>query len=98
MTSDDSDSGGEDFRIVGNPVMMAGGIKFRVGSGNRSSIRIYGVDGRLVKVVVQHANVLADHSLLWDGTDESGAKVSPGIYFCRMDTPLKVTRKLVLLK
>jgi hypothetical protein len=39
------------------------------------------------------------HERIWDGTDESGAAVASGVYFCRLDAgPLTHTRKMVLLK
>jgi len=39
------------------------------------------------------------YTVFWDGTDESGVKVSSGVYFCRIKAGSFIqTRKMVLLK
>ncbi|MCR9014214.1 lamin tail domain-containing protein [Aquiflexum gelatinilyticum] len=48
--------------------------------GKLATIRIYGVDGTLVRELVQNAVWGNDGFYLWDGTQSNGAKVRAGIY------------------
>ncbi len=64
------------------------------------SLRVYDVKGRLVRIVLTD-EVLhpGEHTLGWDGTDETGTKVSPGVYYCRLQIgDRSLTRRVILLR
>ena len=48
--------------------------------GKLATIRIFGVDGTLIRELCQNAVWGNEGFYLWDGTHTSGAKVRPGIY------------------
>ncbi|MEW6041122.1 MAG: FlgD immunoglobulin-like domain containing protein, partial [Elusimicrobiota bacterium] len=57
------------------------------------SLKIYSINGELVKNLISgyNSHVSGTHSVTWNGIDESGKKVSTGLYFVR----LKVGNKLM---
>jgi Zn-dependent metalloprotease len=74
-------------------------IEFGLPGPARVSLRIYGVDGRLVATLAEGAYPGGYHRALWSGMDERGAAVSAGMYFCRLETPGKVlTRKTLVVR
>ncbi len=65
-----------------------------------SSVRIYDVKGRLVRIVL-HEDFLhpGDYSIGWDGRDEKGVKVSPGVYYCKLQIGERnLTKRVILLR
>ncbi|MCH6236650.1 lamin tail domain-containing protein [Cognataquiflexum rubidum] len=49
-------------------------------AGKLATIRIYGIDGTLIRELCQNAVWGNEGFYLWDGTNTNGAKVRPGIY------------------
>ncbi|MEO0227929.1 MAG: T9SS type A sorting domain-containing protein [candidate division WOR-3 bacterium] len=67
-----------------------------VGQGFRLAIKIYDVSGRLIE---QFNN--PSEKIIWNGRDEYGRKVAPGVYFLRVDisdTKQTFTHKLIKLE
>jgi hypothetical protein len=68
-------------------------------SGGAVQLRIYGVDGRLVRTLVDGIEPAGQRSITWDGRDYDGARVATGVYFYRLDAPgFRETRKMVVVK
>jgi len=62
-------------------------------------IEIYNIKGQKVKTLVRGEQLKGKHSVVWNGTDDSGRQVSSGIYFSKLITSGKViTSKMVMLK
>lgn len=60
-------------------------------------LRIHDLTGRLVKTLVRGEQKPGGYGLIWDGTDEQGRRLAPGIYFCRLiNGNLALTEKLVM--
>jgi hypothetical protein len=62
---------------------------------------IYDVGGRLVRKLIEERRYPGEHSIVWDGKNDSGGTVSSGVYFVRLivsDVELVKPRKLILLK
>ncbi len=65
----------------------------------RASLRVYSVDGRLVRTLVDRVQDPGSHSVVWNGTDDLGHAAASGIYFCELSYGgEKLTRKMTLLK
>jgi len=63
-----------------------------------ASLRIYDVQGRLVRRLHEGPVAAGLARFTWQGDDERGARVAAGVYFVRAEAPgLSATRKLVLL-
>ncbi len=82
-----------------NPFDHTTKIRFVLSTPCRVRLSVYNVRGQLVKVLFDRTTQEGEHTILWDGTAESGSRVSPGIYFYVLSTPMGTQRKkIVLLK
>jgi len=74
-------------------------IEFGLPKPAKVSLRVYGVDGRLVASLADGAFEAGYHRAAWNGTDRGGGAVSQGVYFYRLETGDKVlTRKMLMVK
>ena len=55
------------------------------GAGYGVKLRIYDVNGRMVRTLVNAQQVAGPHIAVWDGTDDSGHGVASGHYYARLD-------------
>ncbi len=91
-----------DTQLTGNhpnPFRAETSIGFRMKDAQTATLAIYNVKGQLVRTLVNETRSAGDHSVTWNGRDESGNAVSAGIYFCRLTTGKQSdTSKLILMK
>ncbi|MCK4306800.1 T9SS type A sorting domain-containing protein, partial [candidate division WOR-3 bacterium] len=69
--------------------------------GQLLTLKIYDLTGQLVKTLFDSklSTLNSQLSVTWDGKDESGKKVTTGIYFCSLETgKFKATKKLTILR
>jgi hypothetical protein len=60
---------------------------------------IYDLAGRLVARLIDAPRLAGEHSVLWPGTGENGARVSSGVYTVRLETEgFRDQRKIVLTR
>ncbi|MBS3768156.1 MAG: T9SS type A sorting domain-containing protein [Candidatus Cloacimonetes bacterium] len=82
-----------------NPFKPQTTISFSLVQPSKVSIEIYNLKGQLVKTLADGEFGAARHSFVWNGTDNSGKRVSDGVYFYKMQTPkFSSTKKMILLK
>lgn len=82
-----------------NPFNPVTEIRFGLPSPMQVSLRVYSVEGRLVRTLAEGRFAAGHHAVLWTGRDAHGVEVSSGIYFCRLETTERVlSRKMLLLK
>ncbi|RMD88210.1 MAG: T9SS C-terminal target domain-containing protein [Calditrichaeota bacterium] len=63
------------------------------------TMKIYDLNGREIKTLVQGAKNPGTYRIRWDGRNNQGNQVSSGVYFCRMQTKkFKMTRKILFVK
>jgi Secretion system C-terminal sorting domain len=62
-------------------------------------LNIYDLTGKLVKSFpTNNQKLISNNYLIWNGTDDAGLKVNPGIYFFKFNIGKKTcTRKIILL-
>ena len=66
---------------------------------NSASVKVYNVQGQLLRTLVEGTFDAGIHQVEWDGKTETGAIASPGIYPCIVETEVyNATTKLVLLR
>ncbi len=74
-------------------------IEFGLPKEDRARVAVYGSDGRMVMKLAEGKFAAGYTRLVWDGRDERGQAVSPGVYFCRLETPEKIlTNKMILVR
>jgi subtilisin family serine protease len=72
-----------DVRAQPNPFSGSTNLSVRLPAAGRVSLKVYDNNGRIVKTIAGSAPVAARASFPWDGRDEAGQTVAPGIYFYR---------------
>ncbi|MCC7429851.1 T9SS type A sorting domain-containing protein [bacterium] len=82
-----------------NPFNPTTTISYDLKNETFVKLNVYDVKGKLVKILVNKVENASSHSVVWDGTDNSGKSVSNGIYFCKMEAnDFTQTQKMILLK
>ncbi|MFH1841874.1 MAG: C25 family cysteine peptidase [bacterium] len=82
-----------------NPFNPRTKIQFAVPRDQDISLRIYDVEGRLVDTLAQGFHAAGTYTVIWDGTNGRGARVSSGLYFYSLNTGKQsLTQKMLLLK
>jgi hypothetical protein len=73
-------------------------IKYYVANPGRAGLKVYSVAGALVRNLSIEARSAGVQQVVWDGCDNQGRSVRPGIYYCRAAASgSSTTRKLVKL-
>jgi hypothetical protein len=82
-----------------NPFSSTTDIRFSLANSRELSLGIYDVSGRRVRTLGGGVVSEGRHSLPWDGKDEDGLQVSPGIYVIRADgSGSQQSQKVVYLR
>lgn len=85
--------------IQPNPVIGKTSVLYDVPSGERVSLRVFDVTGRLVRCLVDRRHSAGAHAVEWDGRSDAGTKVSSGAYFLQMKAGDFIARvKVVVLE
>ena len=70
--------------VTPNPGRDASHIRFTLVDPGRVRVAVYDLAGRRVRVLSDGPQTAGEHALTWDGRDEAGKTVRPGLYFVRM--------------
>lgn len=91
-----------DFRFGGtypNPFSAEAAISFSLPSTGHVNVTIYDMTGRAIRTLSDTDMMAAEHSLIWDGLDETGHAVGAGVYFCRLQACGEtVTQKMLRIE
>ncbi|MBN1884341.1 MAG: hypothetical protein JW876_02295 [Candidatus Krumholzibacteriota bacterium] len=71
-------------RNAPNPFNPSTTISFRLPRAGRVDLRIYGVDGALVRILAGGTLPGGRHEIAWDGLDDRGRPAASGVFFCRL--------------
>jgi len=84
-----------------NPFSGSTTFAYRVdGPSAAVEVGVYNVAGRLVKTLASGSQAQGTYTLTWNGTDDAGVRMSPGVYFLRsrVDTATTVNRVIYIAK
>ena len=82
-----------------NPFNPETTIFFYLSENSDIELDIYNIKGQKIKSLLSDQISAGEHSIVWDGRDDSGKSVSSGIYFYKMKTGnYEKTKRMVLLK
>ncbi len=82
-----------------NPFNPSTTISFHLDKKSKVRIDIFNIKGQLVRTLLNENLQDGDHSVFFNGTDDSGKALSSGVYFYRADsTNESITKKMLLLK
>lgn len=82
-----------------NPFNPETAVNFTLKNSGAVTVRIYSLEGRLVKTLVNEYASAGSHEVRWNGTDNTGRSVPSGMYFVKTESGAdKSVVKLSLLK
>jgi hypothetical protein len=92
----------KDFRLLGNypnPFNPETTVDFEMPVSGNMSLRIYNLQGQQIKNLFEGKIDGGRHQMVWDGTNDLGARVPSGIYFYVLKTGMiSVSRKMVMVE
>ncbi len=85
-------------RMAPNPTRAGAEISYVLAEAGRVSLGVYDVAGRRHRTLIDRVEDAGARSVVWNGLDDRGRSVSPGVYFVRVSTTgLTTTRRLTVL-
>lgn len=82
-----------------NPFNPETTIYYAVPEGGKANLAIFNTRGQLIRTLLSDSVSPGEHSITWDGTDDSGAPVASGVYVYRIELNTKRRwNKLILAK
>jgi hypothetical protein len=87
-----------------NPFNPSTTVRFQLPAASRVVLKVYDLLGREVATLLQNDLPAGYHQALWNGTDDSGSRVSSGMYLLMLQAqpvegqPFRSVRKMVLTK
>jgi hypothetical protein len=82
-----------------NPGVGHAAITFNLVRAGLVELEIFGVDGRSIRTLVRGEMSAGRQTAVWDGRDDAGAPVPPGVLFYRLRGPDLITnRKLSVIR
>ncbi len=92
----------KDFRLFQNypnPFNPETSIRYEVPTTSKITLEIFNILGQKLKTLLDEKKTPGQYSVIWDGTNELGHKVSSGLYIYRLEGDGFVkNRKMILLK
>jgi hypothetical protein len=82
-----------------NPFNPATVIGYTLASAGQVELRIYDLNGRMVRELVNAPQAASRYQVEWDGRDDLGRSLASGVYFYQLNAPgNSETRRMVLTK
>lgn len=83
-----------------NPFNPTTTISFSIPDESKIDLIVYNIKGQKVKTLVNNHLDRGNHSVVWNGVDDSGKSVSSGVYFYKLSVngKSKSVKKCLLLK
>jgi hypothetical protein len=87
------------FQVYPIPMIKNLRIAYGVIKPQEIKLIIYDALGRIVKILKKGRENTGVYSVVWDGRDMNGRRVSSGVYFCRFESrETAATKKFILLR
>jgi len=80
-----------------NPFNPATSIRFALDRPGRTVLRIYDLQGRLVRHLLDRQLPAGEHQVPWRGTDDAGRSLAAGVYFVQLESGEARSRAKVTL-
>jgi photosystem II stability/assembly factor-like uncharacterized protein len=69
-----------------NPFSAATRVSLVINAVSEVKVSVFDAEGRLVRTLIDGSLPVGRHEVVWDGSDERGSRVSPGVYFTSVKT------------
>ncbi len=73
-------------KISPNPFDQSTVINYSVPEQSNVSLKVYDIDGRLIKVLFDGRQQKGNHFVIWQGDNETGNQVNAGMYFIKLNS------------
>jgi hypothetical protein len=84
------------FTIFPNPFVAATNIRWNNPLPSKTDIKIYDQSGRLVRWLLKAQSISKGSAVGWDGKDNNGKAINPGIYFVQVSTGVTIITKTII--
>ena len=82
-----------------NPFNPETNINYQLCRTSQVKVEVYDIFGHRVNTLINSRQEPGDYRVMWNGLNETGSRVSSGIYFCKLTTPdFSSTRKMIMMK
>jgi hypothetical protein len=82
-----------------NPFREETDLRYVLPERARVEIRVYAVNGSLVRTVLDRKQPAGEYLTRWDGRDDAGTEVASGVYFIELEAGgVRQSRRAVLLR
>ena len=82
-----------------NPFLRSSTVSFALPASGRTTLRVYDLEGRVVRTLLDRELAAGRHQVAWDGSDDSGARVGPGVYFAKLASlGRSATKRMVFVR
>ena len=82
-----------------NPFNQSTTIKYSLAPRSHLKLTITDSSGKPIKTLVNKKHQKGEHEIIWNGTDNSGISVPPGLYYCRIQAGKEIQScKMCLMK
>jgi hypothetical protein len=85
------------FPAQPNPVADGTAIRFRIAAPGRTVLAVFSSAGRRVRTLVEEDLAAGGHVVLWDGRNDGGRRLAPGVYFCALTSAGQTTSRSLLV-
>lgn len=87
------------LKATPNPTRQSTSISFDADTPTTATLRIYNIKGQCVRTLFSDKPLSGKQSIIWDGRDAAGRRVSAGIYYARVISPeYNLMQKIIMLK
>jgi hypothetical protein len=69
-----------------NPFGHSTTFAFSLAKAGRADLEVYSVDGRRVRTITSGVRDAGEYRLEWNGADDAGRTIAPGVYYARLVT------------
>ena len=69
-----------------NPFGHSTTFAFSLAKAGRADLEVFSVDGRRVRTITSGVRNAGEYRLEWNGADDSGRPIAPGVYYARLVT------------
>jgi len=95
----DANPGAAFIGAMPNPVGESTCLTFGLAEDGEADLGVFDVAGRRVRLLAAERYCVGQHTVIWDGRDDAGRDVSPGIYLVRLSSgTFQAASKLVVLR
>jgi flagellar hook assembly protein FlgD len=75
------------LRMRPNPFATSTSMVCWLPRAGHARLRVLDIGGRLIRTFTFERASSGEHAVVWDGRDDRGSRVAPGIYTVRLDAP-----------